>query len=705
MHRATSKFKHPKQSKIAKRYVEEAQHAIQEAAKATRIPIMNTACDVDMINDVKKSISMFKRIESVPNTSVKKSDVTSAPKEESHGARCWGCNTAAVDLQLCSGCSIARYCSHKCQQKHWAEHKIICRQVTSSPVTCDAVANGSVGNVHPSTKRQEEHVENSGLPQPGRSDFDTHESKNTKHHVTLTGLQAHPHLNGVAGLILRSLPDSHRHAVLLETGEVKSLKLDNLKRFSPPQMTKATINPDADDVDGLTRHQLKGFGTCFRANRSIGQGDIIFTEKPVCLIRRCQPPDGPGPLSQWMSGKSFRSPNNPDVVVRSFQSLSDKTKRSILEEFRLDACKPEMQEFNRQLASEAKRCGSLRSGKTSDLAKFLDIVALHANEALSVQGVALYRFTAKLPHSCQPVASYTTTDGVLTMRALHSIRPGELITTSYLAGPILLSPRFLRRSMLNSTWAFKCTCSRCGEHPVADSIGDKEQRLMALAMSPEFTCPRARQLGYADLWALHKLAVDELGDLHFCGIRTLMHIHWNLICERRGAVKEMAVLLPDIGVRLCTMLLLLFQRIERWIMAQVPTELHIFLMECVLPTVHALEAGGFPHDAGLLATRYFQVQVNKFGMSDENTTRFQELFQGMSEEGTSIAKTCLRPGCSKLAKVLCDRCGLVPYCGKVCKEADSYRHGFQCFNAEGLPPCCEGEYKPERDKDRSSISC
>ena len=42
---------------------------------------------------------------------------------------CAKCGTKAADVKKCGGCKIARYCSKKCQQTDWMEHKLLCRSV------------------------------------------------------------------------------------------------------------------------------------------------------------------------------------------------------------------------------------------------------------------------------------------------------------------------------------------------------------------------------------------------------------------------------------------------------------------------------------------------------------------------------------------------------------------------------------------------
>jgi hypothetical protein len=56
--------------------------------------------------------------------------------KEEHGgqnlASCDYCQKSGSDLQKCSGCKIAFYCSREHQKKAWGEHKIQCSGSTAS---------------------------------------------------------------------------------------------------------------------------------------------------------------------------------------------------------------------------------------------------------------------------------------------------------------------------------------------------------------------------------------------------------------------------------------------------------------------------------------------------------------------------------------------------------------------------------------------
>ena len=42
---------------------------------------------------------------------------------------CLAIGSAEIEVKLCSGCGVAKYCSKSCQKKAWADHSVICKAI------------------------------------------------------------------------------------------------------------------------------------------------------------------------------------------------------------------------------------------------------------------------------------------------------------------------------------------------------------------------------------------------------------------------------------------------------------------------------------------------------------------------------------------------------------------------------------------------
>lgn len=53
---------------------------------------------------------------------------------------CWnppcGCRNSEKKLKLCSGCTVALYCSKECQKEHYPKHKRCCKYAKALLATC-----------------------------------------------------------------------------------------------------------------------------------------------------------------------------------------------------------------------------------------------------------------------------------------------------------------------------------------------------------------------------------------------------------------------------------------------------------------------------------------------------------------------------------------------------------------------------------------
>ena len=62
-------------------------------------------------------------------TSVGEPDVAEKPKQSHQCCFCKRFADVAVKFKRCSGCHATKYCSNRCQKKHWPEHKSLCKTI------------------------------------------------------------------------------------------------------------------------------------------------------------------------------------------------------------------------------------------------------------------------------------------------------------------------------------------------------------------------------------------------------------------------------------------------------------------------------------------------------------------------------------------------------------------------------------------------
>lgn len=94
---------------------------------------------------------------------------------------------------------------------------------------------------------------------------------------------------------------------------------------------------------------------------------------------------------------------------------------------------------------------------------------LNSFAAASNNEVRLCRFCALFNHSCDPSATPETHGGIVGMRLLRSVAPGEEITFSYvpLKDPAAW-PVERRQEFLSKSFGFRCNCHRCIEEAVPE---------------------------------------------------------------------------------------------------------------------------------------------------------------------------------------------------------------------------------------------
>ena len=62
-------------------------------------------------------------------TSVEEPDVAEKPKQSHQCCFCKRFADVDVKFKRCPGCHATKYCSNRCQKKHWPEHKSLCKSI------------------------------------------------------------------------------------------------------------------------------------------------------------------------------------------------------------------------------------------------------------------------------------------------------------------------------------------------------------------------------------------------------------------------------------------------------------------------------------------------------------------------------------------------------------------------------------------------
>jgi len=172
--------------------------------------------------------------------------------------------------------------------------------------------------------------------------------------------------------------------------------------------------------------QIQNKGRGMVANRSLGVGQIILTEKPLMLVN-CNPQSKPHAQ-----------------VVRKFKKLCKKDKAKYLE------LGHDSKEGDKKILTIFERnCVSVRIKENDD------------------DWRGIYVEFSKTNHACAPnsVINILNSEREITLVASKAILKGEEIVLNYLdpyrgKKPSLML-RFERRSALNKFWSISCTCNIC----------------------------------------------------------------------------------------------------------------------------------------------------------------------------------------------------------------------------------------------------
>lgn len=483
---------------------------------------------------------------------------------------------------------------------------------------------------------------------------------------------------------------------------------------------------------------VEGMGLCCRTCEAVHAGETLFVEEAFVVVEGATNTRMDGPIMEWARRQDLERDYDLDVVVEHFRTLADDIIARSSDNFEAHA---DAKEFVEQTASIAKFACSIEKilpAQENDLARYIRILTINACEAKALNAIALFDLFSKLPHSCEPNATFRVRpDAVVVVRASQDIPAGALVSISYLpSAAFLLAPTYYRRELLRIQKQFLCRCARCMRPDTSrivqcpsctgfrlrsesgtwlcscctNSLGDdglcldEESQLLDLVVELELS-------GYfalPPLWSLLACTEEVIGRRHYVCFLTLLQLFKAYMSVDRLSVLDEAEsvmhvdVFPDLANRLLLPAILLFRRIEKWIEDFAFSNRQALLSLGLHELVGALARFGFSRDAARFSLKYTPLVRAACGDADVSTKRFLELTERNPQTGGSLELDCLRPGCRETAVHLCARCRLAHYCSPECADKDRYRHEVFCENAEGLPS--PTGYNPDRDGDRSATT-
>jgi hypothetical protein len=265
----------------------------------------------------------------------------------------------------------------------------------------------------------------------------------------------------------------------------------------------------------------------------------------------------------------------------------------------------------------------------------------------------------------------------LIYRALRPIAAGEQLQPSYLEGPELLAPSFLRRRLLAARKGFECGCARCVS---VVSVGEQGRELPCKCGGRTAPCGhgkwRCASCQCSDAPTAGVLAMEEALVSAFLSSKSLQNIeqavwggHWVWSAEiwarglpmlREGVEGGDVALARSAGP--------ILQSYFEWCKERWPTCPHFVssraaeVYACLAATGDA-ECAGF---ASRLCSPYLPALQYEYGIEDGHNKAMGSFFKSH----------CGR--CGKASKNFCSRCKLVAYCGADCQRKAWKAHKRDC---------------------------
>lgn len=300
---------------------------------------------------------------------------------------------------------------------------------------------------------------------------------------------------------------------------IKKLIMIDLNELQD-DMNKITLTEDGEDfelflycniestdlvaiVDSSTSRADNDLGRVVIATKNISVGTTIIRERPVLVYKQ----------GAWLE------------LVSAFVALDEESKNGVLNMFHPPP--------NLSIMPEANLVASQLSLDPTLVAKLILISNFNAhqyfgcdqelyNEVVaslfspsSAGKSALFLFSSKVAHSCNPNVAYSsrTSDGKLEYKAIRPINTGDMITFPYLT-ELLETPTHIRRITLIGTKEFLCRCSRCIGPDFSRAISCRKCRSggVVLCTDPEGDSPSWSCSGCGELDSVEKQRITALED-------------------------------------------------------------------------------------------------------------------------------------------------------------------------------------------------
>ncbi|CAL1150549.1 unnamed protein product [Cladocopium goreaui] len=188
---------------------------------------------------------------------------------------------------------------------------------------------------------------------------------------------------------------------------------------------------------------------CLRAMLNLSAGEVLLEESPLVLLEDSA--EGVDDLGSeedlWRGFRRHRCFKAADTF-----KLLDADARTAVLSLYTPASENQLQDWS--VEQEA-------AGGDPEVLRFLQVLRVNGIE-VPFSFTGLYNLACRANHSCAPCCRVSVAEGgQLRIVALRPILAGDEVTVSYLSELELLEVGSVRRKMLETTWDFRCTCSRC----------------------------------------------------------------------------------------------------------------------------------------------------------------------------------------------------------------------------------------------------
>eukprot|EP00927_Polykrikos_kofoidii_P022340 TRINITY_DN20887_c0_g1_i1.p1 TRINITY_DN20887_c0_g1~~TRINITY_DN20887_c0_g1_i1.p1 ORF type:complete len:343 (+),score=71.69 TRINITY_DN20887_c0_g1_i1:71-1030(+) len=209
---------------------------------------------------------------------------------------------------------------------------------------------------------------------------------------------------------------------------------------------------------------------------AIEAGELVMTEEPIMIVANA---DDVGFESRWnlyFGIENEKGPNAP--VLKAFAELSN---GGLVESLMVDAktmlnrvLSVSMNEQQMKQFEASAQGKAFRAEEERRIAQVLAVWQANSH-AYPLKGAgsarvgaavsALFRFTSKMNHSCEPnvMATVDPREGIVSVRTLQSVSPGDELVCSYLGDKeeFMSLPLEERREKVKDARGFHCLCTRC----------------------------------------------------------------------------------------------------------------------------------------------------------------------------------------------------------------------------------------------------